>query len=107
MPIGGPITSHVSGNMTGATLTEARQANRIFGVLTMDGGTIDRQLVSLASTDIRSLFGGRSGSGRLDCLLVILNLQDGRARSHRSGSRLLAGRSPAAAVMTQGATSST
>ena len=78
MPIGGPITSHVSGNMTGATLTEARQANRIFGVLTMDGGTIDRQLVSLASTDIRSLFGSRSGSGRLDCLLVILNLQDGR-----------------------------
>jgi uncharacterized protein involved in outer membrane biogenesis len=78
MPIGGPITSHVSGNMTGATLTEARQANRIFGVLTMDGGTIDRQLVSLASSDIRSLFGFRSGSGRLDCLLVILNLQDGR-----------------------------
>jgi uncharacterized protein involved in outer membrane biogenesis len=77
MPIGGPITSHVSGNMTGATLTEARLANRIFGVLTMDGGTIDRQLVSLASTDIRSLFGLRSGSGRLDCLLVILNLQDG------------------------------
>jgi uncharacterized protein involved in outer membrane biogenesis len=78
MPIGGPITSHVSGQMTGATLTEARQANRIFGVLAMDGGTIDRQLVSLASTDIRSLFGPRSGSGRLDCMLAVLNLQDGR-----------------------------
>jgi uncharacterized protein involved in outer membrane biogenesis len=78
MPIGGPITSHVSGSMTGATMAEAREANRIFGVLTMDGGTIDRQLVSLASTDIRSLFGFKSGSGRLDCLLIILNLQDGR-----------------------------
>jgi uncharacterized protein involved in outer membrane biogenesis len=76
MPIGGPITSHVSGSMTGATIAEAREANRIFGVLTMSDGTIDRQLVSLASTDIRSLF-GRTGSGKLNCLLVILNLQDG------------------------------
>ena len=76
MPIGGPITSHVTGSMTGATITEAREANRIFGVLTMTGGTVDHQLVSLASTDIRSLF-GRTGSGKLNCLLVILNLQDG------------------------------
>jgi uncharacterized protein involved in outer membrane biogenesis len=78
MPIGGPITSHVSGQMTGATLVEARQVNRIFGVLTMDGGTIDRKLVSLASTDIRALFGFQSGSGRMDCLLAVLNLQNGR-----------------------------
>jgi uncharacterized protein involved in outer membrane biogenesis len=78
MPIGGPITSHVNGSMTGATLTEARQSNRIFGILAMDGGTIDRQLVSLASTDVRSLFGGRSGSGRLACLLIVLDLRDGR-----------------------------
>jgi uncharacterized protein involved in outer membrane biogenesis len=78
MPIGGPITSRVSGSMTGATITEAREANRIFGVLTMSDGTIDRQLVSLASTDVRTLFGGRTGSGKLNCLLVILNLQDGK-----------------------------
>ncbi len=78
MPIGGPITSHVSGSMTGATLIEARQSNRIFAVLAMSDGTIDRQLVSLASTDVRTLFGGPSGSGRLACLLVILDLQDGR-----------------------------
>jgi hypothetical protein len=64
--------------MTGATITEARQANRIFGVLAMSGGTIDRQLVSLASTDVRFLFGGRSGSGRLNCLLAVLNLRDGQ-----------------------------
>lgn len=77
MPISGPITSHVSGTMTGATLAEARGANRIYGLITMDGGTIDRQLVSLASTDIRSLF-GRTGSGRLSCLLVVLDLRDGK-----------------------------
>ncbi len=77
MPIGGPITSHVSGTMTGATMAEARTANRIYGVVTMDGGTIDRHLVSLASTDVRSLF-GRTGSGRLYCLLAILDLRDGK-----------------------------
>jgi len=78
MPIGGPITGRVSGTMSGATLSEARVTNRIYGVVTMDGGTIDRQLVSLASTDIRSLFGGRSGSGRLFCMLVVLNVRDGK-----------------------------
>jgi uncharacterized protein involved in outer membrane biogenesis len=78
MPIGGPIASHVSGSMTGSTMAEAREVNRISGVLTMDSGTIDPQLVSVASTDIRSLFGFQSGSGRLDCLLVVLNLQNGR-----------------------------
>ncbi len=78
MPIGGPITSHVTGTMTGATMAEARESNRIFGVVAMSDGTIDRQLVSLASTNIISLFGGKSGSGRLNCLLVILNLQNGQ-----------------------------
>lgn len=77
MPIDGPITSRVSGSMTGATIAEAREANRIFGVLTMSDGKIDRQLVSLASTNVISLFGGRTGSSKLNCLLVILNLQNG------------------------------
>jgi uncharacterized protein involved in outer membrane biogenesis len=77
LPVSGPVNSHVSGHMTGATLAEARGANRIFAILAMSGGTIDRHLVGMASTDIRSLFGGRTGLSRLSCLLAILDLRDG------------------------------
>jgi hypothetical protein len=77
LPIGGPINSQVSGHMTGATLAEARGANRIFAIVSMVGGTIDRHLVGMASTDVRSVFGGRTGLSQLSCLLAILDLRDG------------------------------
>jgi hypothetical protein len=78
LPLGGPLTSHVSGSMTGATVAEARTANRIFALVSMAGGTIDRHLVSLASTDVRTLFGGGTGQGTLTCLLAVLDLKDGK-----------------------------
>ena len=63
--------------MIGATIAEARQTNRIFVVLAMTGGAIDRELVRMASTDVRSLFGSEEGNRRLTCLLLIGNLRDG------------------------------
>jgi uncharacterized protein involved in outer membrane biogenesis len=77
LPVNGSVNSHVSGSMSGATLAEARRANRIFAVVSMSGGTIDRHVVSMASTDIRSLFGGRTGLSQLSCLLAVLDLRDG------------------------------
>ena len=77
LPVTGAIDSSVSGSMTGATLAEARSANRIFAIVAMAGGTMDRHLVGLASTDVRSLFGLRTGLSRLSCLLAILDLRDG------------------------------
>ena len=58
-------------------MAEARSANRIFAIVAMAGGTMDRHLVGLASTDVRSLFGLRTGLSRLSCLLAILDLRDG------------------------------
>ncbi|MDB5394888.1 MAG: hypothetical protein JWM91_2394 [Rhodospirillales bacterium] len=77
LPVSGPVSSQVSGSMTGATLSEARRVNRIVAVLSMSGGTIDRHLVGMASTDVRSLFGGRTGLSQLICLLAVLDLHDG------------------------------
>lgn len=77
LPISGPVNSHVTGNMAGATLADARGTNRIFAVLSMADGTMDRQLIGMASTDVRSLFGGRRGLSTLSCLLAVLNLRDG------------------------------
>jgi hypothetical protein len=77
LPAGGPVSSSVSGNMTGATLAEARGANRIFAVLSMGGGTFDRHLIGMASTDIRSFIGGQKGLSRLSCLIAVLDLKDG------------------------------
>jgi hypothetical protein len=77
LPVGGPMNSQVSGTMTGATLAEARGGNRIFAILAMAGGTMDRHVFSMAATDVRTLFGGRTGLSRLSCLLVALDLRDG------------------------------
>lgn len=77
-PLSGPLSSRVSGTMTGATLAEARGANQISVVLSMADGTFDRELVRMASTDIRSLFGGDNKLSRLSCLLGVVNLRDGR-----------------------------
>ncbi len=76
-PAGGPVSSRVGGNMTGATLAEARDANRIFAVLSMGNGTFDRKLVGMASTDIRSFLGGQKGLSQLSCLIAVLDLKDG------------------------------
>lgn len=77
IPLGGPLTSRVTGSMIGATMAEARKTNRIFVAMAMTGGTIDSDLVRMASTDVRSLFGSRPGKLRLTCLLLIGNLRDG------------------------------
>ncbi len=77
IPLGGPLTSRVTGSMIGATIAEARKTNRIFVAMAMTGGTIDRDLVRMASTDVRSLFGSQQGNRRLTCLLLIANLRDG------------------------------
>jgi AsmA family protein len=77
IPLGGPLTGRVTGSMIGATIAEARKTNRIFVAMAMTGGTIDRDLVRMASTDVRSLFGSQQGNRRLTCLLLIANLRDG------------------------------
>ena len=40
----------------------------------MNGGTVPRQLVEMASVDVRALFGGEKGSARITCLLAIADL---------------------------------
>jgi hypothetical protein len=76
IPLTGAIESRFSGGASGADLAAARNSSRGFAILSMAGGTIDRRLVELASTDIRALF-SRGGAGKLSCLLAILNLRDG------------------------------
>jgi hypothetical protein len=78
LPVDGPITSHAIGNMIGADMNEARRTNRIFAVVAMESGKIDRDIVRKASTDIRMLFGSDSGVRQLKCLLGVLNLRDGK-----------------------------
>jgi hypothetical protein len=78
LPVDGAITSRAIGSMIGADMNEARGTNRIFAVVAMSSGTIDRDIVRKASTDIRMLFGADNGVRKLQCLLGVLNLRDGK-----------------------------
>ncbi|HTJ65077.1 MAG TPA: AsmA-like C-terminal region-containing protein [Alphaproteobacteria bacterium] len=78
LPVDGPVTGRAIGSMIGADMSEARRTNRVFAVLAMDMGTIERDIVRKASTDIRMLFGSDTGVRKLRCLLAVLNLRDGK-----------------------------
>jgi uncharacterized protein involved in outer membrane biogenesis len=78
---GGEIRGRLDGgatlDVTGKTLDAALQTGRGSAIMTMNDGSVARDLVENVSADLRSLF--RSGEGRVpvNCLLGVLIVKDG------------------------------
>ena len=78
---GGEIRGRLNGgatlDMTGKTLGAALKTGRGSAIMTMNDGSVARDLIERVSVDLRSLF--RSGEGRVpvNCLLGVLTLKDG------------------------------
>jgi len=77
LPLFGRMDGKVLVDATGATLNQAARGARLSAVFAMDGGSVSRQIIELASTDARAIFRKASGMSPISCLVGVLDIRDG------------------------------
>lgn len=80
LPISGPVDLRAGFTSTAIKANDAGGNADGALVLSMQGGTIARNLVEQASTDVRQLFRKTAGVGRIQCLLGVVVLHAGSGR---------------------------
>jgi len=80
LPIAGQIDLHADLAGTAVKVDDTRRSASGGLVLSMRGGTIARDLVEQASTDMRRLFRKPDGVGQIQCLLGAMDLKAGLGR---------------------------
>lgn len=78
LPLSGPIEARVAVTGEGRTLNAAAQGAHVSAVVGMNGGSIAREVIEMASTDMRALFRTARGTTRLSCLLGVIDMRAGR-----------------------------
>lgn len=77
LPVSGRLHGRLTMVASGTTLNAAlRDADGTL-VLAMSGGSIAREVIEMASTDIRALFRTAAGTTQVTCMLAIVVLRDG------------------------------
>ena len=77
LPLSGRIEGRLSVTGRGKTLNSASRQAHVSAVLAMSGGTIAREVVEMATTDVRSLFRTARGRVRLSCAIGVLDMRAG------------------------------
>lgn len=98
LPVAGRAALDAAIAAEGATLGAARQAARVSAVLAMSEGSIAREVIEMASTDLRALFRTPRGRTPLTCLLAAVDLRG--ARGEVAPLRIRAGTGTIAGLMT-------
>jgi uncharacterized protein involved in outer membrane biogenesis len=81
LPVAGRLSADVVAGAEAASVNAATRAARISAVVGMDGGTIAREVIEMASTDIRALFRTSRGTTPVRCLLAALDIEAGVGRA--------------------------
>ncbi len=77
VPISGKLDAQVVATSSGATLNAATRAARVSAAVSMTGGSIAREVIEMASTDVRLLFRRSKGVSPVSCLLGVLDMRAG------------------------------
>jgi len=77
VPLQGRLTAQVAVSASGATLNAAARTANVAAVVSMTGGAIAREVVEMASTDVRLLFRKAKGMSAVSCLLAALDMRGG------------------------------
>ncbi|MFT8718012.1 AsmA-like C-terminal region-containing protein [Acetobacter sp.] len=78
VPVNGALSFRVRASATGAhTLNEASRKADLEAVVGMNSGTINRQVIDIASTNVGLLFHKNTGTTPITCLLGALTLHQG------------------------------
>ncbi|MEO3473545.1 AsmA family protein [Roseomonas sp. CAU 1739] len=81
LPLLGPVQARTAITAEGATLNEATRRAEIGAVVAMRGGSIAREVIEMASTDIRALFRTARGQTPMTCLLAVVSVRGGRGEA--------------------------
>ena len=81
LPLSGRVDARVSVTAEGATLNQATRRATIAAVVAMRGGAIAKEVIEMASTDIRALFRTNRGTTPLTCLLAVASMRAGRGEA--------------------------
>jgi hypothetical protein len=76
-PLLGRVDGKVLVDAIGSTLNQAAREGRLSAVLTMDGGSISRRIIELASTDARTIFRKAAGMSTISCLIAVIDIRGG------------------------------
>lgn len=77
VPLLGRLEMQAAAQSDGATLNAAVRAADVSAVVSMTGGSIARNVVEMASTDVRLLFRRAHGMTPVSCLLGVLTMRGG------------------------------
>lgn len=77
LPLSGRVEGRLSVNARGGSLNAAARDAHVSAVLLMSGGSIAREVIEMASTDIRALFRTARGRTRLSCAIGVLDMRGG------------------------------
>jgi uncharacterized protein involved in outer membrane biogenesis len=77
LPLTGRLDAEIEADSTAHTVNVALRDARISAVAAMRGGTIQKNIIEMASTDIRTLFRTDRGMSPVTCLLAGLDMRAG------------------------------
>jgi uncharacterized protein involved in outer membrane biogenesis len=77
MPLNGRINGRLAVSAEGRTLNTAAHQARISAVVSMMGGSVEKRVIELGSTDLRAAFRRADGNAPLSCLLGVLDMRAG------------------------------
>jgi uncharacterized protein involved in outer membrane biogenesis len=78
LPLLGAVQARTAIAAEAATLNEATRRAEIGAVVAMRGGSVAREVIEMASTDIRALFRTARGQTPMTCLLAVVSMRAGR-----------------------------
>jgi uncharacterized protein involved in outer membrane biogenesis len=77
MPLNGRINGRLAVSAEGRTLNTAAHQARVSAVISMLGGSVEKRVIELGSTDLRAAFRRADGNAPLNCLLGVLDMRAG------------------------------
>jgi hypothetical protein len=77
LPLSGRLNGWVAVAAEGTTLNAAASGARVSAVVAMQGGRIAREVIEMASIDLRLLFRSARGTTQVSCLLGMLEMRAG------------------------------
>ena len=77
LPLNGRMNGRLSISAEGRTVNTAAHQARISAVISVLGGSVEKRVIELGSTDLRAAFRRADGHAPLNCLLGVLDMRAG------------------------------